>query len=400
VTAPSALIAGAGVGGLASAWWLARIGWRVTVVERARDLRANGYMLGLSGPGYEVARRMGILPDLLAWHREIRENVYRGRDGRELLRLRYRDFLRGLEWATLARTELVKVLYRAAQGVADIHFGTTITDHRAEGDGVVATLGDGSERRVDLLIGADGVHSAVRGRAFGAEDRFAKQMGYRVAAFQLPDTLGLGEDFLSYAEPGRLAEFYTQGEGRLATLYIWRAVDPAPVAVDNRRAALRQAFAGAHPDALRPVDDLPDDEPLYFDEMTLIEMPRWSQGRVLLLGDAAHCLTLLSGQGAGIAMTSACILAEELAKDDIDAALARHEARVRPVAKRLQDRSRRIAQWFVPATPMAFRLHTFMLRHSPRRLLGWYFSRNMRSEILAASDQMAAFRERRLPAGS
>ncbi len=221
--------------GLCAAWWLAKSGWRVTVVERAPDLRANGYMLGLSGPGHEVARRMGLLPQLEARGRHIAENVYRGRDGREILRLRYRDFLSGLAWITLIRTDLVAVLYEAARQVAEIRFGVTLGDFQSDALGVSATLTDGTALRADLLIGADGIHSAVRAAVFGEEAQFARPFGYRVAAFQAPDTLHLGADFLSYAEPGRLAEVYTLSEERIATLYIWRTPDRGAVAPPHAR---------------------------------------------------------------------------------------------------------------------------------------------------------------------
>jgi 2-polyprenyl-6-methoxyphenol hydroxylase-like FAD-dependent oxidoreductase len=152
---------------------------------------------------------------------------------------------------------------------------------------------------------------------------------------------------------------------------------------------LKQAFTGTHPTALRIIDELPEAAPLFFDDMALIEMPGgggqgWSKGRLLLLGDSAHCLTLLSGQGAGMAMASACILSEELEKDGIDVALKSHEARLRPAIERLQTRSRKMAPVFIPATPRAFALRNLVLRRAPRRLLNWYFVRGIRSEILAA----------------
>lgn len=385
MTQRSALIVGAGVAGLSAAWWLAKSGWRVTVIERAPDLRANGYMLGLSGPGHEVARRMGLLPQLEARGRHIAENVYRGRDGRELLRLRYRDFLSGLDWITLIRTDLVAVLYEAARQVAEIRFGVTLGDVKPDAFGVPATLTDGTALRVDLLIGADGIHSVVRAAMFGDEAQFARPFGYRVAAFQAPDTLHLGADFLSYAEPGRLAEVYTLSEDRLATLYIWRTTDRGAVAPNERAGVLRAAFAGAHPDALRWIDARRSDDNIFLDDVELIDMPAWSKGRVLLLGDSAHCLTLISGQGAGMAMTSACLLGEELANGDIDAALIRHEKRLRPAIERLQTRSRKMANWFIPATPFAFHTRNTIMRLMPRRLLGRYFLKAVRQEILAAA---------------
>ncbi len=386
VAPKSVLIAGAGVAGLAAAWWLGRLGWRVTVVEKAANLRADGYMLGLSGPGHAVLRRMGLLPALAPHNRRINENVYYGRDGKVLLRLRYHEFLKGLDWLTVARTDLVEVLHEAARALADIRFGTTVTEIGDRADGVAVALSDGSRHEVDLLIGADGIHSAIRAAAFGPEAGFATRLGYRCAAFQADDTLGLGHDFLSYAEPGRLAEFYTLEAGRLATLYVWSARDAAPFSPDQRRAVLREAFAGAHPKAVAWIDRLGPEEPLFLDDMTLIEMPRWSKGRVLLLGDAAHSLTLLSGQGAGMALTSACLLAIELARGDVDSALARHESRLRPAIERLQQRSRRMAAWFIPATPRAFAIRNRVMRWAPRWLLGWYFLRAVKAELVAAAD--------------
>jgi 2-polyprenyl-6-methoxyphenol hydroxylase-like FAD-dependent oxidoreductase len=380
----SALIVGAGVSGMAAAWWLDRLGWRVTVVERAANLRADGYMIGLSGPGHAALRHMGLLPALARRNRRINENVYYGRDGKVLLRLRYHEFLKGLDWLTVARTDLVEVLHEAVRSRADIRFGTTVADLATDAGGVDARLTDASVHRVDLLIAADGIHSATRARVFGPESDFATRLGYRCAAFQAEDTLGLGHDFLSYAEPGRLAEFYTLDEGRLATLYVWSATDAPPLA--DKRAALRAAFDGAHPNAVKWIDELPADQPLFLDDMTLIEMPSWSKGRVLLLGDAAHSLTLLSGQGAGMGLTSACLLAIELGHADIDTALARHEARLRPAIQRLQQRSRKMAAWFIPATPRAFAIRNRIMRWAPRWLLGWYFLRAVRSELVAAAD--------------
>jgi len=385
MTGRHALILGAGVAGLSAALMLGRAGWRTTVVEQAPSLRTDGYMIGLSGPGHRAAQRMGLLPALVPRARDIRENVYRDRRGRELLRVRYHDLLQGIDWITLARTDLVEVLHASLDGSTALRLGSTLADFVQEADGVRATLDDGTVLEADLLIGADGAHSALRRMLFGPDGAAARPLGYRAAAFQIPDRHGLGEDFLSYAEPGRLSEVYTLADGTLATLYAWRCTDTAPVPPAERRGTLRTAFAGTHPEALGWIDDLPDGAPIYMDALTMIDLPAWSQGCALLLGDAAHCLTLVSGQGAGMAMTSACVLAEELAADgDVPAALARHEARLRPAIARLQAHSARNAAWFVPATPMAFAVRNAAMRLLPRRLLARWLLSAVRTEIRLA----------------
>jgi 2-polyprenyl-6-methoxyphenol hydroxylase-like FAD-dependent oxidoreductase len=384
MTGRSAIVVGAGIAGLGAAWWLERAGWSVTVIERSADLRADGYMLSLSGPGYEVVRRMGLLPELQRYARPIHENIYRDRRGREILRMRYGELMRDLDWITLTRTDLVATLHKAVADFAPTMFGTTVTAVSEAADRVEATLSDGGRMTADLLIGADGTRSALRRLLFGGGDSALEPLGYRAAAFQIPDRLGIGEDFLSYAEPGRIAEIYTLCDGGLATLYAWRSDDAAPVAADDRRAVLRTAFDGAHPDVVQWLDALPADSPLYLDSLALVEQDTWSRGRTVLLGDAAHCLTLISGQGAGMALTSAAMLAEELGRHDMPQALTRHEARLRPSIERLQARSRKMAALFIPATPLTFALRNMVMRHLPRRLLTNYFLRAVKSEILLA----------------
>lgn len=381
---PHAVIAGAGIAGLAAAWWLDRAGWRTTLIERAHDLRTDGYMIGLSGPGLAVARRMGLMPALTARGRDIAENLYLDRRGRELLRLRYHDLLTGVEWITLARTALVEVLAEAMPASADLRFGARIAslDDRA-GAPVGVALASGETLEAELVIGAEGLRSDLRRQHFAPDDAALEPLGYGVAAFRLPDTLGLGRDFLSYAEPGRLTEFYTLADGSLATLYAWRhGGTDLPVGEPARIAALKAAYAGAHPAVLAAIDARDPSAGLYVDTTLMTVLPRWSTGRVLLLGDAAHCLTLLSGQGAGMAITAAAGLAECLLRHplDIHRALAEHETRLRLVITRLQTRSRKLARLFIPATPAGFRLRNLALRHMPARLLARQLTRDLRGE--------------------
>lgn len=386
MTQKTALIVGAGVAGLSAAWWLKKVGWRSVVIERAPDLRTAGHMLGLSGPGLEVAKRMGIEPQLQAKACVINENIYRDRKGRELLRMRYREFLKDLHYIALRRTDLVQALRDALADNADIRFSAVAEEIVDSGNHVTVHLADGTHLSGDLLIGADGLRSWVRREVFGPDERFFKELGYRFATYDLEDTLNLGIDFLSYTEPGHIVEYYTLRDGRIAALHAWTTAETGIVPDEARWPMLRHVSRNAHPQ-VREIIGAAQQGPLpLIDNLTLVDMPAWSKGRVMLLGDAAHCLTLISGQGAGMSIASAAMLAEELGSKPIEEALRRHEERLRPAILKLQERSRKMGALFVPASPLSFHLRNFALRHMPRAWLGQYFINAIRSEILATSD--------------
>ncbi|MFT4119821.1 FAD-dependent monooxygenase [Bradyrhizobium sp.] len=380
---PLAVIIGAGVAGMSAAWWLGRSGWRSIVVERAEDLRDGGYMMGISGPGYETAGRMGLIPPLEKVSYAINENVYRDRRGRELLRLRYRDFLKDLPYLALRRNDLIRVLRDALDENTELKFGCTVETIRTEGDRAVVGLSDRSTIDCDLVIGADGFRSASRRLVFGEDENVLEHLGYRFAVFDVDDNIKLEADFLSFAEPGHLAEYYALNGGRLAAMHVWRDREAtAPPRVEDRWSMLERVSATSHPMVRQFLKDGAAGDPPTIDSLTMVNLPTWHKGRFVLLGDAAHCLTLVSGQGAGMAMASSEVLAQELAAaQTVPEALAAHDRRLRPAITRLQQRSRRMAAIFIPESSFAFHARNFTLRHMPRAWLGKYFANSIRSEI-------------------
>jgi 2-polyprenyl-6-methoxyphenol hydroxylase-like FAD-dependent oxidoreductase len=393
-----AVICGAGVAGLAAAWWLRRAGWRVLVVEQAQDLRDGGHMMGLSGPGLATVRRMGLVPQLReVAYADMGQHVYRDRRGREILRIDYHEVLTGIEWITLRRTALVQVLRQALLAQSDdleVRFGVTVTALEQDAAGIDIQLSDGSRHAADLLIAADGVHSTLRRDYFSSDANCLKSLGYRYASYDVADKQQLGEDFLSYTEPGLQSEYYGLGGGRLAALHVWRSHASGLVAPDQRPALLRQQTARSHEFVRGTLAAVGVQDPIVVDDLALVELPSWRQQRIVLLGDAAHSLSLISGQGAGVALASASILAEELERAaggngrapdpaQLDAALAQHDRRLRPTILRLQQRSRKLAPVFVPASAAGFALRNFTLRVMPGFLLRRYFVSGLKSEAEA-----------------
>jgi len=390
MTKPQALIVGAGVAGLSVAWWLNRVGWRSVIVERAPNLRTGGYMMSLSGPGHEVARRMGLLERLEQERHRGGDSVYFDKSGRKILRLRHREFLKDFPYLVLRRTSLVKALADMVTEHSDLRLSTEVTDTRPGDEKVGITLSDGTGLEADLVIAADGVGSAMRRAMIAPDAEVLKPLGYRFSAYDVPERTLPDADFLSYAAPGRISEFYKLSEGRLAALHVWTTAgerrDPCRPAFDE----LREVFGDDH----RNVGDIiaageREQRAPLIDDMMLVEAPTWSRGRIVLAGDAAHCITLISGQGAGMAMTGAAVLAEEIGRTGhIHDALSAYEARMRGPIGRLQERSRNIARWFVPQSTIGFHFRNFALRSMPAWMLARYFRRTLQSEVLVSTLDM------------
>lgn len=355
------LISGGGIAGLTLAYRLRGYGHDPLVIEKSAGLRDEGYMIDFFGPGYDASEQMDMLSEIEEIHYQIPRLAFLGPSGKERFSLSYatlRKNIFGGRHFNFMRGDLEGLLYSKLGDQVEVRFGTEVESFEQEGARVRATLTDGTTGVFDLLVGADGVHSRVRKLAFGPEDSFSRFLGYYTAAFIVDDP-GMGEDFraafYTLTEPGRQVAIYPIRGGRLATFFIHQAdrklEDLSPQTV---RAELRTAYDGMGwivPDLL---ERCPGSSGLYFDEVSQVELPAWSRGRVVLVGDACGCVSLLAGQGASMAVSGAYTLAEELGtvqeEEDIAAALARYEAGIKPPVEKRQRSGRRLARWFVPGS--------------------------------------------------
>lgn len=161
---------------------------------------------------------------------------------------------------------------------------------------------------------------------------------------------------VGHSTPGRLATRFALRDNRTMVLLVCQErFVSGPEPRDDREAKdlLRRIFADAGWECPRLLDAMAGVPDLYFDRVSQIHLPTWSRGRVVLIGDAAACVSLLAGEGVGLAMTQAYVLAGELASCDsasVERALARYERRLRPLVERKQKAARRFASTFTPAT--------------------------------------------------
>lgn len=388
------LICGAGIAGLTLAWCLQRKGHELLVVERAPELRDEGYMLDFFGSGYDAGERMGLFPDLERIHYPIAKLKFVDERGYERLTLPYPRLRKRLfqdRHFNFMRGDLELVLYQKIAGSTEVRFGTTIDEFVSVGNGVRVRLSDGSTHDVDLLVGADGVHSRVRRLAFGDEHRFTRFVGYATAAFIIhrrPEAFGVTDAFVTLTVPGRQVAVYPIRGGALAAFFIHRSDRHD---TNLSRDAVLQELRAVYGDMDWLVPELLDQaaraSTVYFDAVSQIEMPKWSRDRVVLVGDACQCMSLLTGQGASMAVASAYILAEQIEAAGgryVATALASYERLVKPCIERKQASGRNMADWFVPSDGIHRAVRDLALRVSVWPGPSSIIRRRMESESIFA----------------
>jgi 2-polyprenyl-6-methoxyphenol hydroxylase-like FAD-dependent oxidoreductase len=351
------LISGAGIAGPTLAFWLKAAGFEPTLLERAPRLREGGYVIDFWGLGYDIAERMGLAAAVKRCGYHAKEMRVVGDDGRRLAGFgtRVLSELTGGRYVTLRRSDLSRLLIEKVKGRVEIIFGDEIAALRNEKDFAGVTLKNAGERRFDLVIGADGLHSAVRGLAFGPQAGFEKHLGYVVAAFDVGGYRPRDEDvYVMYGQPARMVGRFTLRDDRALFLFVFASAgQPLPTALDRQKALLRDIYRQGQWECPHILDELDRTDELYFDTVSQIRLQAWSQGRVALIGDAAFCVSLLAGQGSALAMIAAYVLAGELGAADGDhqRAFARYEEVLRDFIARKQRAAEGFAGVLAPRTP-------------------------------------------------
>ncbi len=242
------LIVGAGIAGPTLAYWLHAAGFRATLVERAPAPRSGGYVIDFWGLGYDVAERMGLRPavEQAGYHvRELRIVDDHGARAAGFGVGVFRE-LTGGRYVSLRRSDLARLLLEALPPDIETVFGDEITALEDRGEAVDVRFRHGGARRFDLVFGADGLHSSVRGLAFGPEAAFERSLGYLVAAFETRGYRPRDEDvYVAHSTPGQQLARFALHDDRTLFLFI-AAIDaaqlspmPEPAA---QRAVLRRLF--------------------------------------------------------------------------------------------------------------------------------------------------------------
>lgn len=374
-----AVIIGAGIAGLSTALRLHQAGWETLLVERAPARRDGGYAVTFGGIGYDAAERIGILSDLQARSFETTELSYHRSDGSRLFALDRATIAAttGARSLTILRGDLESVLYERVRDHTTIRFGTTLTSFEQDDREVRVGLTEGTVETADLLIGADGLHSATRALLFGPEEDFLVDLQHKIAVSMLerrPASIAPGTTG-THSSRGRTAAVISAGDGRNVAFFGYRADHARPGA--DVHAELRRIYGDLGWIIPEVLTGLQEADSVYFDTVSQVVVPSWSKGRVVLLGDSAWCVTLFAGYGSSLAVGGADRLVTELTArpDDIPAALQAWETAIRPEAERKQRLGRRVKGIYAPAHPLTLWLSMLPLRLASFPLVRSYMTR-------------------------
>jgi 2-polyprenyl-6-methoxyphenol hydroxylase-like FAD-dependent oxidoreductase len=383
-------INGVGIAGPALAFWLSKSGHDVLLIEEAPHLRSGGYVVDFWGLGYDLAEKMGLLPEILEAGYQVEEVRFVNRHGRKCGGFPVADLARMTQgrFTSLRRSDLAACIYRALDSRVETLFGDSIATICEEVNGVEVGFDHAAPRRFDLVVGADGLHSRVRRIVFGKESALEYSLGCHVAAFEAEGYSPRDElIYISHNLPGRQISRLSMRNDKTMFLFVFRDEylrGPEPRSDAERKAALTQIFSGAGWEWPRIQALLPAVGNLYFDHVSQIRMDHWTKGRTALIGDAAACVSLLAGEGTGLAMTEAYVLSGELrlAGTDFARAFGRYEERLMAFLKRKQETAAGFASAFFPKTSLgiAFRNLVTRLLYIPA-VADFFIGRNVRDDF-------------------
>ena len=348
------LICGAGVAGSILAYWLAKHDFQVVVVERSKTEQRAGQGIEIEEPALQVVKAMGILGKL--------EEKKTGEMGFSLVDAQARSCgileVGGISPTgalELMRGDLTEILYKSANGSVNVtyQFETTIHSLRQTKDKVIVDLENRNSKTItteefDLVVGADGVRSRTRELVMGSPEELNcfKPVGAFVAYFSIPKE---DEDWpysqLCHFTGRRIIWMRPVGkESKMTSVYLIHAHDDVPnlrranAAGDRlkQKEAFAELYSGLGWQTPRVIEQMMKAENFYSDELVQVKLLKWSQNRVVLLGDAAWAPTPFTGEGNQLAIIGAWVLAQELSRNRNLVAFEMYEKRLRSYVENAQ----------------------------------------------------------------
>ena len=333
------LVTGASIAGPTLAYWLNRYGYKVTVAERAPELRLGGQNIDVKGPAQEIARMMEI-EDIIRKKNTTEAGLrWVNTENKTVAEFPKESSLSMTQELEILRGDLVQILYDHTKNNVEYRFNEYINALAQTENSVEVTFSGGKTESFDLVLAAEGIGSNTRKLAFPEQPVF-KYLGLYTAYL----TIAKAPTDSSWARwcnaKGGIVYLIrpdNYGGTRASITFTAEENQYKGLSIEEQKLALIERIQGSGWESDRLVSEIKKTKDLYFDKISQIKVPKWSEGRIAILGDAAYCATPIAGKGTDMAMAGAYILAGELAKaktyrEGFDA----YESKMRPYAEKCQ----------------------------------------------------------------
>ncbi len=324
-------VIGASIAGPAVCYWLKKFGFSPTLIERNNGLRKGGYAIDVRGIAVDIAKQMEIYDELCRQRTTLEYGAYVDENGNILYKEEGEKFgFRQDEEVEVVRGDFVEILMQAIPDVP-CHFEQSVASMTQNDNGVDVTFKDGNTKQFDLVIGADGLHSRTRRLTFSSDEYSLNDLGCYISVFSVPNYLKLDHSERLFEKNQKLVYINSDKDADMAHAgFMFRSNHQLDE--KEQRAFLKETFNGFGWETNKFLELLDESNDLYFDSITQVKMPKWTKGRIALVGDSGYCASPLSGQGSSLALVGAYLLAGELknANGDYQIAFEHYNSLLRP----------------------------------------------------------------------
>jgi 2-polyprenyl-6-methoxyphenol hydroxylase-like FAD-dependent oxidoreductase len=340
--APRVLISGASFAGLTAAFWMRKLGYRVTVVETGSSLKKGGTPVDIRDDTIAIVERMGILDAIRDKSLPPRLIEFTNLDGGIDARIEPEPPEEGgtVDGYEIPRDDLLAILFAALEADVEVLFENSISTLTDIPNGIRASFRDGTEGDFAIVLGCDGNHSTVRKLRFGPETEYSHFLHNYFTVAIVDERLIAQDTTRILSTPGRTLMLNAY-ENKTDISVSFHADEEIPYDYHDeqqQKDIVRARFADAGAQFTELIEKAGGADNFYFDKLSQTTMPHWTSGRVALVGDAGYCASPAAGMGGSLAIIGATALfdAFETAGGDIDAAFAEYESSLRPVVEQIQ----------------------------------------------------------------
>lgn len=369
------LITGASIAGPTLAYWLHRYGFEITIVERAPELRLGGQNIDVKGPAWEIVRKMGLEENIRAANTTEIGIRFVSPQNRTLAEFPKESNLSMTQELEILRGDLVQILYEHTKDKVAYRFGDYITSLDQQPDNVSVTFAGGHTEVYDLVIAAEGIGSGTRKLAFKSEPRFnflKLYTAYLTISKAPTDSrwarwCNVRGGILFILRPDNY------GETRASITFLSEDENYRDLTLEQQKKILIERIKGTGWESDRLIKEIESTRDLYFDKVSQVKAPNWSNGRVAIVGDAAYCATPIAGKGTDLSMSGAYILAGELFRAHThQEAFTAYERRMRPYVETCQKLPPGIPRLVYPISAFGVRLLDSAIYILGRKPVKWF----------------------------